>query len=150
MGERLNDVGSSLIEFIVAISLIGIVSGAVVSNMKVLDDPLTNASFAVEHFLRLTRGQAMSRTISVVVQPTSSLRLQASYADSCAEDAVLTPVSDLVLDLPRGASLVTTDWSVCFTQRGFADVASSFELQREDGELRTIEIALGGGSRTTR
>ncbi len=145
-----SDKGNSLIEFIVALSLIAIVSGAVVSNMRILDDPLTNASFAVEHFLRLTRGQAMSRTISVVVQPASSLRLEASYADSCREDAVLTPVSDLFVEMPRGANLVDTEWSVCFTQRGFADTPVSFDIQREDGELRTIEIALGGGSRTTR
>lgn len=137
--------GYTVLNILATLSLIGILTAIGVSNLKELNDALADASFSVSHFLRLARSRAMSQTLSVQVAPISSTRIGASSAASCA--GTMSPISDLVFDLPDGAVFADTEWSVCFTQRGLASLDLRFDLQDKDSRKKTIEIALGGGVR---
>lgn len=140
-----NERGHTVINLLTTMALIGILSAAAVSNLKEMNDPLANASFSVEHFLRLARSSAISRTQAVQVAPSSRSTLIAASGDTCS--STMTAISSMTLALPRGAEFVATDWSVCFTKRGLADANTVFQLIDGNGNTKTVRVALGGGTR---
>ncbi|MCB0322204.1 MAG: prepilin-type N-terminal cleavage/methylation domain-containing protein [Bdellovibrionales bacterium] len=137
------DAGFSVSELLVTIALIAILSAGAVSNLKELDDPLSDASFTVTHYLRLVRARAISQTSFIEVVPGSTTTIAASSSDSCT--GVMTPIEGLTVNLPRGSQLTATDWSACFTPRGLSDANVLFTIRDTDGRTRSVEIALGGG-----
>lgn len=137
--------GFTLFELLVIFALIGILSFTAVSNINTLKNPLADASFAATHFLRLARSRAMSQTTFIQVSPSGTRRLITSRSDSCS--GTMTPIADFFLDLPNGSQLADTQWAACFTPRGLAAANIEFQIQNDEGKTRTIEIALGGGSK---
>lgn len=137
--------GFSVIELLTVLIIAGILSASVMSNIKVMNRPLTNASFEVAHFLRLARAKAISQTTYIKVAPLSAFKLVTYSGDSCANATTL--INDLNLILPNNTSLPSTSWSICFSPRGLAPTASMFSIKDENNTTRTVEIALGGGVR---
>lgn len=137
--------GFSMMELLVSICIIGIVVATAVSNLKELNDPLSNAGFAVGHYLRLARSRAISQTLAIQVAPVSATVISASSSDSCEND--MTPMTDLAVELPTGTRIADLDWSICFTPRGFSPENVLFEIIADDGNRKTVEISLGGGAR---
>ncbi|RIL06985.1 MAG: hypothetical protein DCC75_10380, partial [Proteobacteria bacterium] len=80
------------------------------------------------------------------LQPSSSSRLITLYGDNCADPSPTTDTGFL-LNLPSGAYLTDTTWSICFNSRGFPDANIELGLQDQGGEQKTIEILLGGAVR---
>ena len=145
MKNRLNeDSGFTLIEFLLVTALIGILTGTALYNLKVMSNPLQNASNSVEQFMHLARARAISGTQVVKVTVTTAKRLDTATSDSCS--GTMTPLPTLFLDLPVGSTLTTTTPTVCFTQRGLADVSTNFVISDNDGDSRTVRVALGGGT----
>lgn len=145
---RQSERGYTLLNVVGALALTALLAGTAVGSFKELSDPLANASFASEHFLRLARSQAISNTQAIQVSPISSSRIGAYSSGSCT--GTMTAVDNLFVDLPAGAALTDTSWSVCFTQRGLANSNVSFTIQDSDGLARTVSIALGGGTKVSR
>lgn len=141
--HRHTEDGFTLMNMITALGLFSVLSLMAVSNIKELENPLADASFQVSHFLRIARARAISQTMAIEISPSSSTELVASSSDSCT--GVFTPLNDLSLTLPEGSSLTNTEWSACFNQRGLSDLNLLFSLQNEEGAVRTLELALGGG-----
>jgi prepilin-type N-terminal cleavage/methylation domain-containing protein len=137
--------GFTLIELMTTLAVIAILGGAATWNMRQMNDPLLNASFSTEHFLRLARSRAISNTQTVTIAPSSNSRISASQSDSCS--GTMTNIPDLFLDLPSGATLVDTAWSICFTQRGLVDTTAEFQLVDREGSMKTVHVALGGGAK---
>ncbi|MBX7138199.1 MAG: prepilin-type N-terminal cleavage/methylation domain-containing protein [Oligoflexia bacterium] len=135
--------GYSLMEMLVVLALISIIAATALSDLKVLENPLSSASANITHYLRLVRSRAISQTKAIKVTPSGYRRLSASSAESCTSE-VFTPVTDLTLDLDDDIALRTNDWHVCFSQRGLADAHVIFEFYSSTGD-RTVQIALGGG-----
>ncbi len=137
--------GHTLINIITTLALIGILGATAVSSFSDLSDPLANASFSTEHFLRLARGNAISNTQAIQVAPVTATRLGMSTSDSCT--GTMTAVPNTFLELPKGASMPDTSWTVCFNQRGLSSTNTSFTINDSDGHSKTMRVALGGGTR---
>jgi prepilin-type N-terminal cleavage/methylation domain-containing protein len=137
--------GVTLLEILVTLMIMTILLGTAVSNLKVLNNPLANASFSVSHYLRLARSRAISQTLAIQIAPSSSTTLAASSAKTCSD--TMSPMTGLDLQLPSGSRLLDTDWSVCFTARGLSTSNVTFDLSGDSSSTRTVEIALGGGVR---
>lgn len=138
-----NEAGFTLSDMLIALGLMAVLSSMAISNIKQLENPLTDASYQVSRFVRLVRSRAISQTIVIVIQPSSTTQIVSFSSDDC--DGTLTSISDLSLTLPNGSSLTDTDWSACLNQRGLSDTNLTFDIRDEEGDTRTIELALGGG-----
>lgn len=136
--------GYSMIEIIVVMAIAAVVMGTAISNLKELNDPLSNASFSLGHYLRLARSRAISQTLAIQLQPSGSNRIVASSADSCS--GTMTPMSDLSFDFPTGSRMVSTTWTICFSSRGFTPQEVEFDIQGDTSLTKTVSVALGGGS----
>lgn len=136
--------GYSMIEMIVVLAIAALVMGTAISNLKELDDPLSNASFSLGHYLRLARSRAISQTLAIQLKPSGANRIVASSADSCT--ATMTPMSDLSFDFPTGSRMVSTTWTICFSSRGFTPQEVEFNIQGDSSLTKTVSVALGGGS----
>lgn len=134
-----------MIELITVIAFIAIISATAVSNLKVLNDPLADASFTVSHYLRLARARAISQTQFVRVVPVSTTDIGAQVGTSC--DEATTPVPELSTQFPKGSFMNDIEWEVCFTPRGLSADNLAFLIRDVDGHTKTVEVALGGGVR---
>lgn len=135
--------GFTLIELIVSMAIVAIISGTVIYNLKALNNPLGNAAFSIEQFLRLARSRAIANTAVVQVQALTTTRLAAYTSDSCSGE--MTAMSDMVLKLPFESALQEVSSSVCFDQRGLADISAIFNIVDSEGDTKTVRVALGGG-----
>ena len=135
--------GYTVSNLLVTMGLIAVLSTTAIANLREMHNPLSDASFSVEHFLRLARSRALSQTEAIQVSPSSAATFVASSSDSCT--GIMTPVANLSLTLPSGASLADTSWSICFTQRGLADANTTFDLLGSNANVKSVSIALGGG-----
>jgi prepilin-type N-terminal cleavage/methylation domain-containing protein len=140
---RYQESGFTIIEMLVTLGLMALLSTIAISNFKELENPVADASYQVSRFIRLARSRAISQTIAIVIQPSSTTEIVALSSDAC--DGTLTTIDDLSMTFPDGALLSNTEWSACFNQRGLSDTNLTFQIQDEEGKSRTIEIALGGG-----
>ena len=143
MIKRKENGGFTVLELLVTMALVGVVSGIAVSNIKLLDNPLTNSKAQVTHYLRLARARAISQTRSIKIAPVANNRLQGYTAQSC-DSSTFTALDDLELDMEDNAQFDTTDWSVCFNQRGLASEHTVFGFTTVGGS-KTVQVALGGG-----
>jgi len=144
-GRVLKQGGFTALELVATVGLIAIIAGIAVSNLKEMSNPLANASVSMEHFLRLARARAIANTEAIKIAPQSATRIVAFTSDSCS--GTMTPLADLSLDLPPGSSLNETVWTVCYSQRGLADNNIFFRLIDLDGQMKTVHVALGGGTK---
>ena len=135
--------GFSLIELLVALALLGVLCTVAVTNIHTLENPLVSTSSNMSHYFRLVRVRAIAQTRSIRIAPGSAYHLEAGTASNC-EAETFEPLSELDFDLDEDVRLGSTDWSVCFTQRGLVHQAVAFVLTGDNGS-RTVEIALGGG-----
>ena len=140
--------GFTLVNMLTTLSLIAILSAIAISDLKEVNSPLVDSSFQITHFLREARSKAMSKTVTVKVSPISAYSIKAEQGNSCSPTETFTPLSPTMQsNLPNGASLTDTTWEICFTKRGLASQSSLFLIQDEEGQTRTVEVALGGASR---
>lgn len=135
--------GITLLEVLVVFSVIGILLGVALYGIQGTKNPLSNAVFSIEQFIRLARAKAISGTQSVKISPASDTTLQASAGKSCTGE--LTDLSNLRLTLPKETALGDTSWSICFNARGIADTSISFTVVGPNSSIKTVNIALGGG-----
>lgn len=142
MGQN-HEAGFTIIEMLVTLGLMALLSTIAISNYKELENPVADASYQVSRFIRLARSRAISQTIAIVIEPSSTTEIVAFSSDAC--DGDLTEINDLSMIFPDGARLSNTEWSTCFNQRGLSDTNLIFQIQDEGGKSRSIEIALGGG-----
>ena len=136
--------GYTIIEMITVMAMVGVLSMTVIMNIHEFENPAANAAFSCENYLRLARTNAVAHTEVIVIKPVSSTKLNASKGDTCS--GTVTPMTDMSLTLPHGATFATTSWTVCLTQRGLADSASSFDITDIFGTTKTVKVALGGGT----
>ncbi len=142
-----NQSGFTMFEILVVVALVGILTMVAVSNIKVLENPLTNTSANLTHYFRLVRARALSQTRSIKVTPSGTQRLIAASATSCsAPSEDFRNESSLTLDLDRQTQITDTSWSVCFNQRGLVHEYTAFTLS-SGRSSKLVEIALGGGIR---
>lgn len=138
--------GFSILELLTVTSLGVILSGVAVLDLRKFDDPLQNSAAQISSLMKQARAQAISSTSAYTVHPTSANHLVSERGTSCSD---ASPVNDphLALELPSGAALSDTTWTVCFNSRGMPDGNIDIPLQDVGGESRTVEVLLGGAVR---
>lgn len=138
--------GFTLVEMLVAMGLFMVLSGIAVMNLKELDDPLVNGSAQLAAFFKQVRARAVSSTLAYTAVPVSGDRVETRYGTTCSD---ASPISDnsLVLELPNGATITDTDWTLCYTARGLPDGNLTVEVYDGGGNYRTVEVFLGGAVR---
>jgi hypothetical protein len=141
------ETGSTLVEALVAIAVIGIAVVAVAPNLRSAEAPLETGVSLFEGFVRQTRTRAMATTSACRLRPGGD-GLVAEHADSC-DEGLWTAEDDLRLDLPRDVTITEPEgeWSVCFDGRGISSDNIVVGLSHPRLGTRRIEIMLGGGTR---
>lgn len=135
--------GMTILELIVTLGIVSIVSAIAISNLKEMNKPLENAAYSAELFLQLARSRAISGTQMVKVKPISNTKLEA-YSGSACNDAMVA-IAGLTQTLPSGTSLADTTWFICFSPRGRADAAISFNINDIGHKTKILSVARGGG-----
>lgn len=142
-----NERGHTIFELMVAFMIVAVLSATAVSNLKVTENPLADATFETAHFMKLVRARAISQTTYLKVSPSSTTKMIVQSGTSCATGTTYTTISDFLLVLPAGSRFSATTWSACFNPRGQASANVTFTIQdTSSGKTRTIEIALGGAT----
>lgn len=140
--------GITLVELVMAVSLMSVVMGIAVANIKNFQDPLQSGADQMAAYFRQVRARGMSATLAYTVGPTSNRNLSASYSNKCS-DATKTLDSSQDTSLPSGATLSDTTWTVCFNSRGLPDANLVVTLQDVDGRTKDVEVYLGGAVKVT-
>ena len=138
--------GFTLFELLIVLAVLGTLIGMAALNLRALDSPLQNGTSQLLGFLKQVRAKAIATTLVYKVEPSSTTQLITKYAESCSA-LTMTTDADLTLDLPKGVSLTSTTWSVCFNTRGLADNNITVTLMDSKGKTKTVEVFLGGGVR---
>ena len=139
--------GITLLEILIVISLVGISSGIAVSNLRQLNTGSQNAAAYVTSFIKQVRARAIAATLAYRIRPSSSTELISESAVNC-NATTWTADTRNKLKLPTSTSLLDTTWDICFNSRGFPDGNLEIKVRELNGTVRTIEIMLGGATRT--
>lgn len=137
--------GFSLFELIVVMALSASLFSMALINAKGLANQSLNGASSLMGFLKVTRAKALATTQAYTIAPISSTQIGTTYGDTCS-DTTQTADSEVFLELPSGAFLSDTTWSLCYNTRGFSD--NSLDIQILDHtSSRTVQVVLGGGVR---
>lgn len=135
----------TLLELLVSLMLAGILTSIALNNLSALANPAQGAAAELSGFLKEVRARAISQTVAYIVTPSSTRTIVTQFATNCSS-ATLTSDPSLTLTLPTSSSLTATNWSICFTSRGFATTNVVLALQ-DHSVTKTVEVLLGGGVR---
>jgi prepilin-type N-terminal cleavage/methylation domain-containing protein len=138
--------GFTLAEMLTVMMLAAIISGIALVNFRDFDNPLENGAAQLSSFIKQVRAEAIRSTSAYIITPTSTSRLETSFAATCTTPDP-EPDTRITLDLPEGASLVDTNWDFCFNSRGLPDANIEILLSDVGGANRTVEVLLGGSVR---
>lgn len=138
--------GFTLLEMMAVLAIFTVLSGIAIINLKEFSKPAENGAAQLLGFMKQARARGLATTSAYFVLPTSSTRVITRYGVNCADAA---PVADnsLTMDLPTGATLAATDWSICFTSRGLSDSNTTIVVNDNQAGTKVIEVLLGGGVR---
>ena len=139
------ELGLTLFEVLTVIALIGIMAGIGSYSLNAMKTPLATASASTEQFIKFGRSKAISMTVALKIAPLTTTSLGAWTSTSCS--GTMTPLSSMKLIFPTGAKLTSTNWAVCFDQRGLASDTTSFTITDTAQGKKTIYVALGGGTK---
>jgi prepilin-type N-terminal cleavage/methylation domain-containing protein len=141
------ELGYTILELMVTLGIVSILALTAVYNLRQINSPIKNATFSVEQFIRLARANAISGTQMIQVQPISATVIGTYSGSSCS--GTMTAISNGTLTMPSGSSLLETNWTVCFNQRGVTSASTLFHIKDNKGNSRAIRVALGGGTKTS-
>jgi prepilin-type N-terminal cleavage/methylation domain-containing protein len=137
--------GVTLLELLVAVTLLGIVFTIGAVYLTPMEAPLRTAASLVESALRQTRARAIATTTMHRIRPQGDDRLLVERATSCsAPESEWVPVPELAVQLPSQVWIEETVWSVCFSTRGIADGNVRLTLHHPQFGSRQIEVLKGG------
>lgn len=139
--------GITLLEVMITLGIVGILSGIGISNLRQLNTESQNASAYITSFIKQVRARAIAATLAYRIRPTTSSYLIAESASNCSA-ATWNLDSRNQLLLPAGTSLSDTSWDICFNSRGFPDGNLEIQVRENNGMTRTVEIMLGGATRS--
>ena len=138
--------GTTLIELIAVVAILGIGLAAASMYFRPMEGPLDAAVALTEGQLRQARVTAIATTSAYRVRPSSNATIIAETAANCAA-TTWTADPDLVVDLPDDVSFTDTSWGFCFGARGVSTVNATITLQDTRSRTRQIEVLRGGTTR---
>lgn len=138
--------GFTLLEMMAVVAIFSVLSGIAIINLKEFSKPAENGAAQLLGFMKQSRARALSTTSAYFVLPTSSTHIITKYGLNCTDASPIVD-SSLVMNLPTGASLAATNWSICFTSRGLSDSNTTIVVNDNQAGTKTLEVLLGGGIR---
>ena len=138
--------GFTIIEFIATLAIVTALSAIAFFNFNDYEAPSQSGASALMGFLKQGRAKALATTRAYTLAPYSTTRVTATYG-STGSSTTQTTDSLLILDLPSGAYLTDTSWSICYGTRGLSNDSADIEVT-DGGSSETVQVVLGGGVRT--
>lgn len=134
-------------DLLTTIALTGIVSGIAIFNFRGINDPLSDGTKGIAGYLRNARVRAISTTSAYRIYPISATRVVGAYAKRCS-DTTFTSDPKMIFDLPTGAELTDTSWSLCYSGRGLPSTNETIYLGNGT-TVASVDVYLGGGIRSS-
>jgi hypothetical protein len=138
--------GTSLIELIAVLAVIGVTVGAATAILKPAAAPLETGAVLLEGFLTRARARAMATTSAYRITAADASNIVADYAANCAA-ATWTAEEGMKLELPDEVTLADTSWTVCFSSRGTSSTNFVITLNHPRTGFEQIEVFTGGSAR---
>lgn len=141
--------GLSIVELLIALSVLGIIFGIAAINLRPLSNDVANAATEAAGFFRQVRARAMATTSAYRVVVASNSELRAEYARACSDTAWL-PEPRLSLQLREGVTMsgipAAGGQLICFTSRGLTADNQNPRITLRDrrGNTRQVEVYVGG------
>jgi hypothetical protein len=141
-----NSSGVSILELLVVILILAIfITMGTAIDFKPLRNPLVTDSANLSSFLKLVRSKAIGTTSAMHIQPESITTIKVIQGTTC-DTINPTDDADFRFTLSPEVLFLGQEWSTCFTSRGLANENIEIPIGHQ-GQIRTVEIMLGGGSR---
>lgn len=137
--------GFTLLEMMVVLGIMTILTGIAVLNLKKFDQASSNAANQIASLIKSSRSYGMTSTVTVQIKPISSTAISVTSAATCAA-TIRTTIPELSYNLPDGATLSSTTWSLCYTSRGLSRESINIQLT-DRSRTKTVQVTLGGGIR---
>ena len=138
--------GSTLLELLGVLAILGIAVGAVAVRYQSVGNPVEIAASQLEGELRSARLNAIATMSAYRVGPASATLLRAEKGGSCAATTWTTD-SSMNLPLPTGVTMSPTTWSVCYSSRGTSTANVIVTLAHSQYGTRRVEVLVGGPTR---
>jgi Tfp pilus assembly protein FimT len=141
-----NQLGFSMIELMFVVMFGSIMMGIAGLNFMNLNNSLHVTANNFSGYILKSRSKAISSTYSYRIKPTTASKVEVYYGKSCNIE-LNTKDERMTYYFPEGVYLESLEWSVCFSPRGLSYDSEEIKLKDDDGDSRTIQVALGGGVR---
>ena len=138
--------GSTLMETLVALAIMGIGLGIGTALIRPDEAPLDEGAARVEALCRQARTSAIASASAYRIRPDATDSLLAERGASCSASTWESGGVDATR-LPEGVSLTSTSWTVCFGRRGFSNANEEIRLQHADLGTIAVEVLRGGTTR---
>ena len=142
----MNDRGTSLLELLVVLALLGLSVTAISFNLAPLETPLQSGSVLLEGYLRQVRRQAMATTSAYRAVPIGPDRLIAQRGPSCL-GTTWTDDPRVQVELPDDVEMTDSTWRVCFSSRGISASNVIVTLTHAEFGQKQVEVMIGGTTR---
>lgn len=142
------ELGFTVVELIVVLAIAGTLAGIAVMNLNALSSSSENAAAELASLLKQARARAISSTSAYFVVPLSTTQIVTRFGTNCS-DTTLVNDPTLSLNLPSGANLGSTTWTICFTSRGLSDSNTQISVYDIHSQTHQVEVLLGGSVRVT-
>lgn len=138
--------GTTLLELLGVLALIGIAVGAVAVRMQSSGNPLDLSTSLLEGELRAARLNAIATMSAYRVSPATPTTLRAEQGATCSATTWIVD-SSLNNKLSTGVTMSPSSWSVCYSSRGIATANVVVTLAHSQFGSRRVEVLVGGASR---
>jgi len=138
--------GTSLLELIAVLAVVGLTVGAATAVLKPAAAPLETGAVLLEGFFTRVRARAMATTSAYRITAADAGTVVADYAANCAA-ATWTAEERMELEFPDEVTLADTSWTVCFSSRGAASANLVVALNHPRTGSKQVEVFTGGSAR---
>lgn len=137
--------GTTLAEILVVLGIIAIIVTSAISNLKILNNDLSNSSKEVAVHFKMIRSRAISTTKAYTLKPTTNRKIAVFSSRDCGATRTSEPA--LSYFLPSGTTFVSQTWEFCFNPRGLGESSLTVTLLSTAGLTKNIELFVGGAVR---
>jgi competence protein ComGC len=136
--------GFTLIEMLVSVATIFVLIALAAFNFRQLENKTLNTANGVVGFFKVVRARALANSSAYEIFPVSQQLLRARAKSACEATSYLSDFYDY--ELRAGVIIDNPNWNICYSPRGIASRAISFQVT--DGRYsRRVEVVLGGAIR---
>ena len=145
-GGRRTERGYTVLELLVTMVIVSIMSGTAISSLREYEHRSASAAADIAAVLKRARGKAITSLTTVTVRPGSDTTLVTTTGSSCSATQTVDEMLDYTL--PPDVKLVSTAWSICYSNRGLSTSSETIVVRDErKRESRAVQVVLGGGVR---